>query len=126
MSVPVDPELAARLHREWAVSGYPPGPVPLRPPGAFGPDDKGDPAYALLLDDFTSTPVVFLAGCYICEDPEFAQMGLPLCRKCPECVRQGRGDGHIPADDTACSVCGYEDGPEDYPDRSGMLDGRDA
>ncbi len=118
--VPVDPDVASALHRKWAASGrYPPGPVPLRPPGTFPADkdgpDPGDPAYWMLLDDFTSTPVVHRDDCYICRDPEFAQMGLPLCRKCPECVRQGRGDGHIPADDAACTDCGYEDGPEDYP-----------
>lgn len=54
-------------------------------------------------------------GCSICQDPEFAQMGLPLCRPCPECQRQGRGSGHIPADDSKCDVCEYEDGPDDYP-----------
>lgn len=113
---PVDPEVAADLHRKLAIPGTvtPAGPLPLRPPGTFGPGDAGDPAYALLLDDFTSTPVVYEQSCYICRDPEFAAMGLPLCRKCPECVRQGRGDGHIPADDTSCTACGYEDGPGDY------------
>jgi len=100
-----------------------------------------DPAFALLLDGFTTTPVVHQDGCYICEDPEYAQMGLPLCRPCPECKRKqeicrvcdGKGGtphtgpcsdclgtgllgglGHIPADDTICTSCGYEDGPEDY------------
>lgn len=63
----------------------------------------GDPAYHLLLDDVTSTPVVHKAGCYICEDPEFAQMGLPLCRKCPKCA------GHIAADDVVCDDCGYDE-----------------
>jgi hypothetical protein len=68
----------------------------------------------MLHDSFTSTPVVHDDKCYICRDPEFAQMGLPLCRRCPECVRQGRDGGHIPADDTECTFCGYEDRPEDY------------
>lgn len=58
-----------------------------------------DPAYALLLDDFTTTPTVFQDGCYICEDPEFAQMGLPLCYACPDCSE------HVAADDE----CGCED-----------------
>lgn len=62
-----------------------------------------DPAYALLLDDFTTTPVVFRKGCYICEDPEFAQMGLPLCTRCPSC------GGHVPADDTVCDSCGLDE-----------------
>lgn len=61
-----------------------------------------DPARWMLYDDYTSTPTVYRAYCYICRDPEFAQMGLPLCYKCPECE-----DGHIPADDAMCSDCGY-------------------
>ena len=69
-------------------------PVPMR---------RDDPSYWMMLDDFTTTPVVYRAGCYICEDAEFAQMGLPLCRKCPVC------DGHIPADDTICNDCGYDE-----------------
>ena len=59
-----------------------------------------DKAYWMLLDDFTSTPTVYRAGCYICEDPEFAQMGLPLCFACDEC------GGHVPADDVECDDCG--------------------
>jgi len=58
-----------------------------------------DPAYHLLLDDVVSVPVVYSDSCYICTDPEFAQMGLPLCRECPEC------GGHVPADDTICDDC---------------------
>jgi hypothetical protein len=73
------------------------------------PMKPDDPAYWMLLDDFTSTPIVHLDGCYICEDPEFAQMGLPLCRKCSQCVKAGRGSGHIAADDTVCDVCGYDE-----------------
>ena len=62
-----------------------------------------DPAYWMLFDGVTSTPVVHKPGCYICEDPEFAQMGLPLCRECPYCK------GHVPADDTVCDNCGKDD-----------------
>lgn len=62
-----------------------------------------DPAYWMLFDDFVSIPVVHKAGCFICEDPEFAQMGLPLCRKCPQC------GGHIPADDCVCDDCGFDE-----------------
>lgn len=69
-----------------------------------------DPAYWMLLDDFTSTPVVYHTGCYICEDPEFAQMGLPLCYLCPSCKT-----GHVPADDVVCDDCGHECGPDDFP-----------
>ena len=45
-------------------------------------------------------PVVYSPDCYICNDPEYAQMGLPLCRECPRC------SGHIPADDETCDNCG--------------------
>jgi hypothetical protein len=61
-----------------------------------------DPAYFLLKDGHTSTPTVHREGCYICEDPEFAQMGLPLCQECPQC------GGHIPADDPGCDDCDYD------------------
>lgn len=64
---------------------------------------RDDPAYSLLQDDVTSTPVIYRRGCYICEDPEFAQMGLPLCRKCPRC------GGHIAADDIECDDCGLDE-----------------
>lgn len=70
----------------------------------------------LMSDDFTSKPVVYKSNCYICRDPEFAQMGLPLCRPCRKCIESGdieRGDGHIPADDTVCTVCEYDE-MEDY------------
>jgi hypothetical protein len=62
-----------------------------------------DPAHALLLDEYTSTPVVHRTGCFICEDPEFAAMGLPLCRRCPLC------GGHVAADDTLCDDCGFDE-----------------
>ena len=64
-----------------------------------------DPAYSLLMDDFTTEPIpeIYRSTCYICRDPEFAQMGLPLCRKCPKCKE------HIPADDTVCSDCNYDE-----------------
>ena len=61
-----------------------------------------DPAFALLLDNFTSTPTTFRRGCYICEDHEYAQMGLPLCYKCDKCK------GHVPADDPTCDDCGHD------------------
>jgi hypothetical protein len=65
-----------------------------------------DKAYWMLLDDFTSTPVFDREDCYICRDPEFAQMGLPLCYKCSAC------QGHVPADDTICDDCGEEQMPD--------------
>lgn len=73
--------------------------VPMRP---------DDPAYWMLFDEHTTTPVpgLYRENCYICRDPEFAQMGLPLCYNCLKC------NGHVPADDTRCTDCGYENGPE--------------
>lgn len=71
--------------------------VPMKP---------SDPAYWMLTDSVTSTPVVYKEGCYICEDPEFAQMGLPLCRKCPAC------QGHVAADDSVCDDCGHDEREE--------------
>ena len=62
-----------------------------------------DPAQTLLNDDFQSQPVVYEENCYICNDPEFAQMGLPLCRRCPAC------GGHVQADDVVCWDCGLND-----------------
>jgi hypothetical protein len=62
-----------------------------------------DPAYWMLFDGVETTPVVYSKDCYICNDPEFAQMGLPLCRKCPYC------GGHIAADDSVCDECGRDD-----------------
>lgn len=75
-----------------------------------------DPAYWMLSDGHVSTPVVHDPSCYICKDPEFAQMGLPLCRECPACVRESHGQqkGHVPADDTACTVCGAAEEYEAY------------
>jgi hypothetical protein len=49
---------------------------------------------------------VYKVGCYICEDPSFARMGLPLCRPCAKC------GGHVAADDTVCDDCGHDDHPE--------------
>ena len=63
-----------------------------------------DPAQMLLQNpDVYTIPEVYDENCYICNDPEFAQMGLPLCKSCPDC---GDGKGHVPADDVSCTVCG--------------------
>ena len=107
-----------------------------------------DPAFWMLLDGHTSTPVVHRDGCYICEDAEFAQMGLPLCRPCPECIRRRQacgackgsgstpdhtpctdclaggftgGLGHVPADDDACDECGEQDGEWNYDDQGFVI-----
>lgn len=72
------------------------------------PMQPDNPAYHLLFDGFTTTPEVFRRGCFICEDSEFAQMGLPLCKLCPACsTLKGESAGHVPADDEECSDCGY-------------------
>lgn len=66
-----------------------------------------DPAYWMLKDGHTSSTTVYEVGCYICEDVEFAQMGLPLCKPCPVCTaKEGKDAGHVPADDEICSICG--------------------
>lgn len=64
-----------------------------------------DPAYWMLLDDYTTTPTVHDPNCYICRDPEFAQMGLPLCYACHLC------GGHVAADNPTCDECGHELNP---------------
>jgi len=68
---------------------------------------KSDPAYWLLTDENThhSTPNmdIYRENCYICRDPEFAQMGLPLCKPCEACKI-----GHVAADDTVCDECGAD------------------
>ncbi len=61
-----------------------------------------DPARWMLHDSHTSTKTVHRDGCYICDDPEFAQMGLPLCFPCSSC------GGHVAADDTWCDDCGHD------------------
>ncbi len=70
----------------------------------------GDPAMMLLLDpDVHSEPVpgVYRDFCYICVDPEFAAMGLPLCKPCPVCTEKaGKDAGHVAADDVECDDCG--------------------
>jgi len=57
---------------------------------------KDDLAYWMIEDDFHSIPTVHNPECYICKDPEFAQMGLPLCYPCYKC------GAHVPADDDIC------------------------
>ena len=74
---------------------------------------ENDPAFWLLergIKDPTqrSKPTVHKDGCYICDDPEYSLMGLPLCQPCSACVAAGRGWGHVPADDSVCSECGHD------------------
>jgi hypothetical protein len=81
--------------------------VPMRP---------DDPAYWMLqqgLDDPSKRSVAtgpYRDSCYICRDPEFSLMGLPLCRACPSCK------GHIAADDNRCDDCGEREPYTEYPE----------
>lgn len=68
---------------------------------------RSDPAYWMLEEGLndpskrTST-TVYKEDCYICMDPEFSLMGLPLCYPCKKC------GGHVAADDTICDNCGLD------------------
>jgi hypothetical protein len=73
-----------------------------------------DPAFTLLLDGKHSVPRVHRRGCYICEDPEFAAMGMPLCMPCARC------GGHIPADDESCDDCGWSANPHHQDPTCGL------
>jgi hypothetical protein len=66
-----------------------------------------DPAYWMLEEGLSdpskrSTPTVHRDGCYICDDPEFSLMGLPLCFGCHVCGE------HVAADDCVCEECGHD------------------
>ena len=88
--------------------------VPMKP---------NDPAYWMLQkglkeaeDDpenynWRSKTTVYDKDCYICNDPEFSLMGLPLCRECCACKNNDRGLGHVPADDDRCSICEHTCNP---------------
>jgi hypothetical protein len=72
------------------------------------PMKPDDPAYWMLergkIDPSKrSNTTVYKAGCYICEDPEFSLMGLPLCQPCSKC------GGHIAADDCICDDCSFDE-----------------
>lgn len=65
------------------------------------PMKKSDPAYWMLEEGLSGereveVPKVYNQSCYICNDPEFALMGLPLCYPCYKC------GAHVPADDSVC------------------------
>lgn len=69
------------------------------------PLKESDPAY-WMLEQGRNDPSkctkssVYDEDCYICNDPEFSLIGLPLCYPCGKC------GGHIAADDSVCCVCG--------------------
>lgn len=73
-----------------------------------GPEHLTPMERALYNDDKTTSTTVYDQNCYICRDPDFARMGLPLCRECDDCKANGRGLGHVPADDVECTVCGFD------------------
>lgn len=71
------------------------------------PMQPDDPAYWMLEQGLAdpskrSTTAVYSKRCYICKDPEFALMGLPLCYPCEKCK------GHVAADDTVCDDCKHD------------------
>lgn len=71
------------------------------------PLKPSDPAYFLLergrRDPSFRTPTpIFKKGCYICEDPEFSMMGLPVCKPCPVLVDGQPCGAHWAADDSVC------------------------
>lgn len=79
---------------------------------AHKPDD---PAFWMLLDGKTSTTSApYRDYCYICRDPEYAAMGLPLCYQCARC------GGHIAADDENCDDCGWCINPYNQRPQDGL------
>ncbi len=57
-----------------------------------------------LPEDKKRKPTVFSQDCYICNDPDFRDYGLPLCYPCPFC----EGHVHIAADESVCDICGKD------------------
>lgn len=75
------------------------------------PMKKSDPAYWMLEEGLKNpekrtVSKVYNSYCYICRDPEFALMGLPLCYPCYECGE------HTPADDSICDK-GHDNMPKE-------------
>jgi len=71
------------------------------------PLKTSDPAYWMLQEGINdhskcSKTTVYKDDCYICNDPEFSLMGLPLCFKCLKC------GGHVAADSSTCDNCGID------------------
>lgn len=71
--------------------------------GRYTPMPASDPAQALVKSRHFTVPTVYRQSCYICRDPEFALLGMSLCRPCPACE-----NGHIAADDVTCDDCGFD------------------
>lgn len=71
------------------------------------PLQQTDPAYWMIEEGLRdpskrSISQVYSEDCYICNDPEYALMGLPLCYPCRYC------GGHVAADDSVCDECGRD------------------
>jgi len=67
--------------------------------------DADDPFGGLpvIAPEDRAEPGACSSTCYICQDPDFAARGLPLCRACPAC------GGHVAADMSVCDGCGLDD-----------------
>lgn len=76
------------------------------------PLPKNDPAYWMLEEgrakvesgEGIKTSPVYNHSCYICRDPEFALMGLPLCYPCSHTEDGVVCGAHTPADDIECDA----------------------
>jgi hypothetical protein len=71
---------------------------------------------------WVSKTTVYNDRCYICNDPEFALMGLPLCYPCKVLVNGVECGAHTPADDVVCDE-GHES--EEYLQAMEELNGSD-
>lgn len=84
--------------------------VPMKP---------SDPAYWMLQEGLhdpskrSKQEAPYRSRCYICRDPEFSLMGMPLCFACYVC------GGHVAADDSVCDDCGHDHCPDDLSIRQG-------
>lgn len=83
------------------------------------PMKPSDPAYWMLEQGLadpskrSKSNVAKKPNCYICLDPEYALMGLPLCFACHIC------GSHVAADESECDTCGHDhsEGPDDLDAR---------
>lgn len=74
------------------------------------PLKTNDPAYWMLAEgrakvesgEGIAKTSSFNSSCYICRDPEFALMGLPLCYPCTHSTDGVQCGAHTPADDVEC------------------------
>jgi hypothetical protein len=92
------------------------------------PLKSNDPAYWMLekgmrdeaegKEGWITKTEVYNERCYICNDREFALMGLPLCKPCVAEVDGVECGAHVPADDVECDNGHIDPRYEDYdPER---------